>query len=169
MQPLHLPGIFKWPSVSEPPPSAAAAIWINKQTYTHLSVLSHSVQFWTQFHTPLLSQTISSGQCQQRRVETMHLFLNFLAKWRICQTVCACVSVGVHQSTYIMFDTDTLGGKKEESDSGLKRDEKCRPARQKAHPWELTHPLFVQGLSLMHWRVDIKHRATGKVRKRKKL
>lgn len=44
--------------------------------------------------------------------ETMHLFIDFLAEGRICQTVCACVSVRVRQSTFILCDRDTLGGRK---------------------------------------------------------
>lgn len=99
--------------------------------------------------------------------ETMHLFIDFLAEGRICQTVCACVSVRVRQSTFILCDRD-FGGKKEESDSGLKRDEERRRARQEVHPWEPTHPLFVPVLSLMHWRVDMKHRATAKNEEKKK-
>lgn len=44
--------------------------------------------------------------------ETMHLFIDFLAEGRICQTVCAWVSVRVRQSTFILCDRDTLGGRK---------------------------------------------------------
>lgn len=99
--------------------------------------------------------------------ETMHLFIDFLAEGRICQTVCACVCACAPEHLYIVWQRH-IGGKKEESDSGLKRDEERRRARQEVHPWEPTHPLFVPVLSLMHWRVDMKHRATAKNEEKKK-